>query len=399
MCLKEKRVSGETNPMHKIELIAPCHFGMESVLKREIVDLGYDITEVTDGRVTFFGDEEALCRANIFLRTAERILIKIGCFHAESFEELFQGTKELPWEEYIPVDGKFWIAKAASVKSKLFSPSDIQSIMKKAMVERLKSVHKVNWFEESGDSFPVRVFLMRDEVTVGLDSTGDSLHKRGYRKLTAKAPIAENLAAALIMLTPWNKDRILVDPFCGSGTFPIEAAMMAAGMAPGMNRSFTAENWSHIVGKQHWYNALDEAREMTDLNITPDIQGYDIDDKMVNIARENAKAAGVDKLIHFQRRGVEQLSHPKKYGFLIANPPYGERLQDKEEMPALYRTIGERFKELDSWSMFLITGYEQAERDIGRKADKNRKIYNGMLKTYYYQFLGPKPPKSGRKHL
>lgn len=384
--------------MRKFELIAPCHFGMESVLKREIVDLGYDITEVADGRVTFFGDEEALCRANVFLRTAERILIKIGCFHAESFEELFQGTKELPWEDYIPADGKFWVAKAASVKSKLFSPSDIQSIMKKAMVERLKSVHKVNWFEESGDHFPVRVFLMKDEVTVGLDSTGESLHKRGYRKLTAKAPIAENLAAALIMLTPWNKDRILVDPFCGSGTFPIEAAMMAAGMAPGMNRSFTAESWQHIAGKRYWYDVLDEAREMIDMNITPDIQGYDIDDRMVSIARENAKAAGVDKLIHFQRRGIEQLSHPKKYGFLIANPPYGERLQDKEEMPALYRTIGERFKELDSWSMFLITGYEQAERDIGRKADKNRKIYNGMMKTYYYQFLGPKPPKSGREH-
>lgn len=385
--------------MRKFELIAPCHFGMESVLKKEIVDLGYDITEVADGRVTFFGDEEALCRANIFLRTAERILIKIGCFHAESFEELFEGTKELPWEEYIPVDGKFWVAKAASVKSKLFSPSDIQSIMKKAMVERLKSVHKVSWFDEDGDSFPVRVFLMKDEVTVGLDSTGESLHKRGYRKLTAKAPIAENLAAALIMLTPWNKDRILVDPFCGSGTFPIEAAMMAAGMAPGMNRSFTAENWNHIAEKGYWYDALDEAREMIDLNITPDIQGYDIDDRMVSIARENAKAAGVDKLIHFQRRGVDQLSHPKKYGFLITNPPYGERLQDKEEMPDLYRVIGERFKQLDSWSMFLITGYQQAERDIGRKADKNRKIYNGMMKTYYYQFLGPKPPKSGREHV
>ena len=208
--------------MRRFELIAPCHFGMESVLKREITDLGYDITEVADGRVTFFGDEEALCRANIFLRTAERILIKIGSFHAETFEELFQGTKNLPWEEYIPKDGKFWVAKAASVKSKLFSPSDIQSIMKKAMVERLKAQYEISWFPEDGENFPVRVFLMKDEVTVGLDSTGESLHKRGYRKLTAKAPIAENLAAALIELTPWNAGRILVDPFCGSGTFPIE---------------------------------------------------------------------------------------------------------------------------------------------------------------------------------
>lgn len=383
--------------MRKFELIVPCHFGMEAVLKKEIIELGYDITEVADGRVTFWGDEEALCRANIFLRTAERILIKIGSFHAETFEELFQGTRELPWEEYIPVDGKFWVAKAASVKSRLFSPSDIQSIMKKAMVERLKDVYHCNWFEESGNSFPIRVFLMKDEVTVGLDSTGESLHKRGYRKLTAKAPIAENLAAALILLTPWNGDRILVDPFCGSGTFPIEAAMMAAGMAPGMNRSFTAQDWSHIIARQKWEDALEEAHEMVDLNIDPDIQGYDIDDGMVSIARENARLAGVDRLIHFQRRGVEQLSHPKKYGFLITNPPYGERMQEKKEMPALYRTIGERFRELDSWSLYLISAYEQAEQDIGRKADKNRKVYNGMMRAYYYQFLGPRPPKHSRE--
>lgn len=382
--------------MRKYELIVPCHFGLEAVLKKEIIDLGYDITRVEDGRVTFFGDEEAVSRANIFLRTAERILIKIGSFQAVTFEELFQGTKNLPWEEYIPEDGKFWVAKAASVKSKLFSPSDIQSIMKKAMVERLKEKYHVSWFEESGESFPIRVFLMEDEVTVGLDTTGESLHKRGYRKLTAKAPIAENLAAALIMLTPWNKDRILVDPFCGSGTIPIEAAMMAANMAPGMNRSFTAESWEHIVGKKNWYDTVDEAREMVNLEADTDIQGYDLDAEMVAIARENAKLAGVDKLIHFQQRPVADLSHPKKYGFLITNPPYGERLSDKDNMAALYQTIGERFKALDSWSMYLITSYEQAERDIGRKADKNRKIYNGMLKTYYYQFLGPKPPKRNK---
>ncbi|MCM1046383.1 MAG: class I SAM-dependent RNA methyltransferase [Candidatus Gastranaerophilales bacterium] len=377
--------------MRKFELIVPCHFGMESVLKREITDLGYDVTEVTDGRVVFFGDEEALCRANIFLRTAERILIKVGSFHAETFEELFQGTKELPWEEYIPVDGKFWVTKAASVRSKLFSPSDIQSIMKKAMVERLKGAYHLSWFEESGLRFPVRVFLLKDEVTVGLDSTGESLHKRGYRKLTAKAPIAENLAAALIMLTPWRGNRILVDPFCGSGTIPIEAAMMAAHMAPGMNRSFTAQSWPHIVDTGLWEDALEEARELLDLNVETDIQGYDIDDEMVSIARENARLAGVDHLIHFQRRGVDQLSHAKKYGFIITNPPYGERLQGGEELSALYRIIGERYRGLDAWSLYLITAYEQAEAALGRKADKNRKLYNGMMKTYYLQYLGPKP--------
>ena len=379
--------------MRKFELIAPCHFGLEAVLKKEIIDLGYDVTLVEDGRITFFGDEEAVSRANVFLRSAERILIKVGSFHAETFEELFQGTRSLPWEEFIPSDGKFWVAKAASVKSKLFSPSDIQSIMKKAMVERLKGVYHVSWFEEDGAPFPVRVFLMKDEVTVGLDTTGESLHKRGYRKLTAKAPIAENLAASMIMLTPWRGDRILVDPFCGSGTFPIEAAMMAASMAPGMNRSFTAEDWPSVVGKRNWYDAVDEAREMVDLQIETDIQGYDIDDAMVSIARENAKLAGVDKLIHFQRRPLSQLSHPKKYGFLITNPPYGERLEEKSALPALYKELGARYAALDSWSMYLITAYENAERDIGRKADKNRKIYNGMMKTYFYQYMGPKPPR------
>lgn len=377
--------------MKTFECIAPCHFGLEAVLKREIIELGYEITSVEDGRVTFIGDAEAVCRANVFLRTAERILIKVGQFHAETFDELFEGTKALPWEEYLPQNAKFWVAKAASVKSKLFSPSDIQSIMKKAMVEGMRKVYRVNWFPEDGDAFPIRVFLHKDEVTVSLDTTGESLHKRGYRKLTAKAPIAENLAAALIMLTPWNKTRILVDPFCGSGTIPIEAAMMAANMAPGMNRSFLAESWTHIISRKEWYACMDEAAELVDFSQMPDIQGYDIDDEMVRIARENAKLAGVEQYIHFQRRGIEALSHPKKYGFIITNPPYGERLEDKNTIASIYRTLGERYRQLDSWSLYMITSYEDAQQMIGRKADKNRKIYNGMLKTYYYQFMGPKP--------
>ena len=379
--------------MKRYELIAPCHFGLESILKREITDLGYDVVKVEDGRVTFIGDAEAVCRANIFLRTAERILIKAGSFHAETFEELFQGTKSIPWEEMIPSDGKFWVTKAASVKSKLFSPSDIQSIMKKAMVERMKEVHHVEWFPESGALFPIRVFLMKDEVTAALDTTGESLHKRGYRKLTAKAPIAENLAAALIMLTPWKGERILVDPFCGSGTFPIEAAMMAANIAPGMNRDFTAQSWTHLIPAKEWYEAVDEAREEIVTDIHTDIQGYDVDENMVSIAREKARLAGVDKMIHFQKRDVRDLSHSKKYGFIITNPPYGERIEEKKNLPELYGVIGERFKALDSWSLYLITAYEQAENMMGIKAAKNRKIYNGMMKTYFYQFPGPKPPK------
>ena len=385
--------------MRRLELIAPCHFGLEAVLKKEIMDLGYEISQVEDGRVTFVGDEDAICRANVFLRTAERVLIKVGSFTATTFEELFQGTKSLVWEEFIPQDGKFWVAKAASVKSKLFSPSDIQSIMKKAMVERLKNVYHINWFKEDGASFPVRVFLMKDVVTVGLDTTGDSLHKRGYRKLKAKAPIAENLAAALIMLTPWNKERILVDPFCGSGTFPIEAAMMAANMAPGMNREFLSENWSHFISRKLWYDTIDEANDLLDLSVKTDIQGYDIDDAMVAVSRENARLAGVDHMIHFQKRSVSELSHPKKYGFIITNPPYGERLEEKKDLPQLYRMIGERYRGLDSWSMYMITAYDKAENDIGRKADKNRKIYNGMMKTYFYQYMGPKPPRKPRENM
>ncbi|MBO4750898.1 MAG: class I SAM-dependent RNA methyltransferase [Lachnospiraceae bacterium] len=379
--------------MKKYELIVPCHFGMEAVLKREIIDLGYDVSEVTDGKVTFLGDEEAVARANVFLRTAERVLIKVGSFVATDYEALFQGTKAIAWEEWIPSDGKCWVAKAASVKSQLFSPSDIQRVMKKAIADRLQDVYHVNWLPETGEAFPLRVFLLKDQVTIGLDTTGESLHKRGYRKLTAKAPIAENLAAALIMLTPWNKDRILVDPFCGSGTIPIEAALMAANVAPGMHREFTAQNWDHIVGRRNWYDTLDEANELVDFNIDVDIQGYDVDNDMVSIARENAKLAGVEKLIHFQRRDVKDLSHPKKYGFIITNPPYGERLSEKKEMPALYQTLGERYRNLDSWSMYVISAYEDAERDIGRKADKNRQLYNGMMKTYYYQCMGPRPPK------
>lgn len=379
--------------MDRIELIAPCHFGLEAVLKREILDLGYEIARVEDGRVTFYGDAQAVCYANIFLRTAERILWKVGSFQAVTFEELFERTRELPWEAYIPRNGKFWVAKAASVKSRLFSPSDIQSIMKKAMVRRLQERYHLEQFPEDGASYPIRVFLRKDEVTVGIDTSGVSLHKRGYREVSGKAPITETLAAALIMLTPWRKDRILVDPFCGSGTFPIEAAMMAADIAPGMNRSFTAEKWTNLIPKKMWYDAVEEAEDRIREDVKVDIQGYDTDRSVIKIARRNAREAGVGQLIHFQERDVRELSHPKKYGFVITNPPYGERLEDKAALPGLYRAFGESFRKLDSWSAYMITSYEEAEKYFGRKADKNRKIYNGMLKTYFFQFQGPKPPK------
>ena len=379
--------------MERWELIAPCHFGLEAVLKKEILDLGYEISKVEDGKVTFWGDAQAIADANIFLRTTERILLKVGEVKAETFEELFEKTRELPWERYIPKDGKFWVAKANSVKSKLFSPSDIQSIMKKAMVERLKSVYHMDWFPEDGESFPVRVAFMKDVAVIGIDTSGVSLHKRGYRQMTARAPITETLAAALLMLTPWKSDRILVDPFCGSGTFPIEAGMMAANMAPGRNRSFLSENWKHLIPRKCWYNAVEEADDILIRDCRTDIQGYDIDGAVLKAARSNARMAGVEQMIHFQEREIRDLSSSKSYGFLIMNPPYGERLEEKKALPQIYQQIGESFRRLDKWSMYVITSYEHAEREIGRKADKNRKIYNGMLKTYFYQFLGPKPPR------
>lgn len=379
--------------MQTFELIAPCHFGLEAVLKKEIYDLGYETTKVEDGKVTFLGDAQAICRANVFLRTAERILLKAGSFQAETYDELFEGVRALPWEVYLPKDAKFWVTKASSIRSRLFSPSDIQKIVKKAMVEKMKEYYDTEWFAETGAKFPIRIFLLKNEVTVAIDTTGDSLHKRGYRTMSGPAPISETLAAALIRLTPWHADRILVDPFCGSGTFPIEAALMAANIAPGMNREFTAQEWMNLISKKTWYETIDEAQELVVRDADVDIQGYDIDGDVLRAARENAKRAGVDHLIHFQKRSVQELRHPKKYGFIITNPPYGERMEDKKDLPALYEQMGKAYQNLDAWSFYIITGFEDMERFIGRKADKKRKIYNGMLKTNFYQFMGPKPPK------
>ena len=378
----------------EFEFCAPCHFGMEAVLKREIVSLGYEISAVDNGRVFFKGDAGAIARANIFLRTAERILLCVGRFKAESFDELFEKTKALPWADILPDDARFWVVKASTAKSRLFSSSDIQSIVKKAIVDKMKETYNMQWFREDGDAYPLRVFILNDEVMIALDTTGESLHKRGYRKMTGTAPISETLAAALIMLTPWKRDRILVDPFCGSGTFPIEAAMIGADIAPGMNREFTAEAWGHLLAKKGWYAAIEEAQDRILRDVQMNIQGYDIDEEAIKNSIANAKMAGVLEHIHLQVRPVSQLSSQKKYGFIITNPPYGERLEEKEALPALYREMGEAFSRLDCWSWFIITSYEDAQRYLGRKADKNRKLYNGMIRTYFYQFMGPRPPRA-----
>ena len=377
------------------EYISPCHFGLEAVLKKEIIDLGFEIVQVEDGRVTYRADESAIARANTFLRTTERVLLLVAKFKAETFDELFEKTKALPWEKFIPKNGKFWVTKATSIKSKLFSPSDIQSIMKKAIVERLKQKYHLDWFAETGAEYPIRVTFMKDEITIGIDTSGESLHKRGYRRLTSKAPLTETLAAALLSLTPWKRDRVLVDPFCGSGTIPIEAAMIGMNIAQGRNRRVRSEPWDNLIPPKHFSAARAEADDKVLRDITLSIIGYDIDRDIVSAARQNAILAGVDHQIHFQAKPVAQLSSPKKYGFIVTNPPYGERLEEKAAMPALYKEIGEAFAKLDTWSYYIITGFEEAQKYIGRMADKNRKIYNGMMRTYFYQFQGPKPPKKG----
>ena len=379
---------------NRYEYIVPCHFGLESVLKNEIKKLGYEIAEVEDGRVSFYGDAGAAARANINLRSTERVLLKCGAFRAESFDELYEGIRDIEWARILPRDARFWVTKATTNKSALFSGTSIQSITKKAMVESRSSTYHINRFAEDGDEYPVRIFIKKDLVTVGLDTTGVSLHKRGYRQLVGKAPISETLAAALIQLTPWHADRILVDPFCGSGTFPIEAAMIGANIAPGVNRDFTSCTWEKFIDKKTWYEAYDEARSLERHDVEMNIQGFDLDRDIVKCAIQNAREAGVEQYIHFQARDVAELSNPKPYGFIITNPPYGERLEEKSALPELYRVIGDRYRNLKDWSMFLITSYEDAEKYIGRRADKNRKVYNGMIKSYFYQYMGKKPPKN-----
>ena len=378
---------------NKYELFAPCHFGLEAVLKREIIALGYEVTEVVDGRVSFEGDEEAIARCNVFLRTTERVMLKVGSFKAVTFDELFEKTKALPWENFIPKDGKFWVKKASSIKSKLFSPSDIQRIVKKAIVDRLSGKYNILRFPEDGSEYPIRITILKDEVTVGLDTSGESLHKRGYRRLTVKAPITETLAAALIGLTPWKKDRLLIDPFCGSGTIPIEAAMIGLNIAPGMKRDFQAMAWDNILPKSLFKEAKKEAEDLIDRDTKLSIQGYDLDTSALDAARGNLTLAGLEGNIHFQQRDMRDISSAKKYGFIITNPPYGERLEEKEAMPKLYEEMGKAFQRLDEWSYYIITGFEDAPKYFGRKPDKNRKIYNGMMKTYFYSYQGAKPPR------
>lgn len=376
-----------------MNFLAPCHFGLEKNLKMEIEDLGYKIQKVEDGKVYFEGDTRAIVRANLFLRTTERVLLVVGTFTATTFDELFEKTKSLEWGRYIPKDGRVWVTKANSIRSALFSPSDIQSIMKKAIVEKMKTVYQTDIISETGAEYPLRISILKDVVTVGLDTSGVSLHKRGYRIDTVKAPITETLAASLLKLTPFKEGRILADPFCGSGTFLIEAAMKEACIAPGLFRNFISENWTNLTTKRQWFDGREEARSLRKNLKEVNLFGSDIDPSAIRAAKENAKRVGVSHLISFDVKDVKDFNLKEENGFLITNPPYGERIAEKEELPVIYNALGETYRKLSDWSLYVITPYEGVEEAIGRPADRNRKIYNGMMKTYFYSFLGPKPAK------
>ncbi|MDO5695597.1 MAG: class I SAM-dependent RNA methyltransferase [Eubacteriales bacterium] len=375
-------------------LTAVCHFGMEAVTKREIYDLGYEIEAVLTGRVKFLADAEGIVRANMFLRTPERILLELGFQHVETFEELFESVYSLPWGDFIPADGAFPVSKVTTLRSALFSIRDIQAITKKAIVEQLKKVHKTTVLPETGAVYPVTVSIMNDTATFSLDTTGPSLHRRGYRRYVSKAPLSETLAASIIQLSPYNAGRALADPFCGSGTIPIEAAMMAMNIAPGIKRKFDSMNWRNLIPPREWVLIREEAYDAVEKNPEIDIQAFDIDPRILRAARENAAAAGVAEVIHFQQRDINDFSTSKKYGFMITNPPYGKRLADTDAVHGLYEKIGEIIRMNPTWSFFILSAYSRCTKAIGRESTKNRKVYSGMLKTYLHQYMGEKPHKS-----
>ena len=372
-------------------IIATTTFGLESIVKREIQDLGYEITNVTDGKVETKGTEEDIAILNINLRCAERVLIKVGEFKALTFDELFEKTKALPWEDIIPVDGEFPV-DGKSIKSKLFSISDSQAIVKKAIVEKLKTIYKVDWFEENGAKYKVEVSLLKDIATLTIDTSGEGLHKRGYRDRAGDAPLKETLAAAMIKLSYWNPERTLYDPFCGSGTILIEAAMIGKNIAPGIDRSFVSQDWN-IIGKDIYKKHRKIALGKINHDIKLHLLGSDIDKRSILRARDNAENIGVNEDIAFFMKDMRDVDLRNEFGVVITNPPYGERMGEIKEIENLYRDLGKKFKELSTWSLYLITNNEKFESLYGKKADRKRKLYNGRIKVDYYQFYGPRPPK------
>ena len=379
--------------MKNYTLITPCFFGIEKILKNEISNLGYEIIKTEDGRVTYKTDEKGIAMSNIWLRTAERVLLKVAEFEAKTFNDLFESTKAINWAKYIPYGAEFPISKASSIKSKLFSTPDIQSIVKKAVVESLKiSYQEDGRLPETKEKYPIQVFIHKDIVTLAIDTSGVALHKRGYREVSTKAPLRETMASAMVQLTPWQPGRILVDPMCGSGTIVIEAAMLGLNMAPGLNREFIAEKWT-TMDKKIWWDVRKDAFDKMNTDLDFKICGYDIDKEAITIAKQNAELAGVEDYIDFKVFNAKNFESEEKFGFIVTNPPYGERLEDKQTVKKLYKDLGYAFKELKTWSYYMLTSYEEFEDAFNKKATKKRKLYNGRLKTYIYQYIGPKPPK------
>jgi putative N6-adenine-specific DNA methylase len=373
------------------DLIASATFGLESIVAREVKKLGYEDVTTENARVIFRGDEEAICRCNLWLRSADRVFIRMGEFSATSFEELFERTKDLPWGDILPENANFPV-QGKSIKSGLFSVPDCQAIVKKAIVEKMKQKYKRDWFEEDGPRFTIEVGLLKDIATITIDTSGVGLHKRGYRQTAGGAPLKETLAAAMINLSFWNPDRLLLDPMCGSGTIPIEAAMIGRNMAPGLRRQFDSEGWP-IIPKDLWDKAREEAEDVIDRTREFRILASDIDGRLLKTARDNAELAGVDDFIAFQTLPLKEISSKKKYGCIITNPPYGERMGELREAEALYKEMAEVCRDLDTWSFYVLTSYKEFERLFGKKADRKRKLYNGRIQVDYYQFYGPRPPR------
>jgi putative N6-adenine-specific DNA methylase len=377
--------------MDEYQLIATSAMGLEALVAKEVRDLGYEC-QVENGKVSFSGDKKAIARTNLWLRTADRIKLKVGEFKATSFDELFEKTKALPWENYLPEDAEFPVI-GKSVKSKLFSVSDCQAIVKKAVVDRLKIAYKrTTRFEETGALFRIEVSLLKDIATITIDTSGSGLHKRGYRAGQGEAPLKETLAAALVMLTNWTPDRPFVDPFCGSGTIPIEAALIGQNIAPGFNREFVSETWNWMPEKI-WDEARNEAEDLAKYDQPLDITGSDIDHRMVKIAEQNAFEAGLGDLIQFKQMQVKDFTTKKEYGVIVGNPPYGERLGEKKAVEQMYREMGQTFAPLETWSIYMLTSHPDFEKLYGKPATKKRKLFNGFIRTDYYQYWGKRPPR------
>lgn len=380
----------EQNRMSRLELIATAAFGLEAVVSRELEALGYTEQMVEDGKVTFVGDELAICRCNLWLRSADRVLIKMGSFPAAEFPALFDQTSALPWSDWLPVDAKFPVA-GKSVRSKLYAVSTVQGVTKKAIVEHLKKSSNRHWFEENGPDFPIEVSILKDLATLTIDTTGPGLHKRGYREEVGPAPLKETLAAALIQLSYWKPDRLFIDPFCGSGTIPIEAALIARNIAPGLHRNFLSENWPRLP-RELWKQAREEAKDKLLSKAPVLLIGQDIDGKVLKLARKHAQDAGVSSDIDFRRDDVLELKKTRDYGVIICNPPYGERLGDKSSAEAIYDDMADAFAAFDTWSIYVLTSHPGFEHYFRRQSDRRRKLYNGRIECTYYQYFGPRPP-------